>query len=254
MNNKINNSFIFLIYLFLYLPIAVLIVYSFNNAQFSLLWHGATLHWYRVLFQDNAIWLATWHSLILGVLASFLATLLGSLAAISLYQYRFFAKNSFYALIFILIIVPDIVMGIALLIFFNTINIPLGFTSLLLAHISFCIPFVVITISSRLSTVDKNIFIAAKDLGATDWEILFKITIPFLKTAFLSAFLLSFTLSFDDVIISYFVSGPTFTILPLQIYSLIREGIKPELNALCTLIFLMTLILIFSTQKLMKKQ
>ncbi len=253
--NKIPvASYLASIYLFFYLPIVVLIIYSFNSAQYSLMWHGFSLRWYHELFADTDLWIAALHSLVLGVIAATIAMCIGSLAAISLYRYQFSGRKLLYGLVFILILSPDIVMGISLLILFSLIKLPLGFTSLLLAHTTFCIPFVVVTVYSRIISFDNYIFEAAKDLGATDTVIFTQIILPLLWPALLAGWLLSFTLSLDDVIISYFVAGPDFEILPLKIYSMVRLGVKPEINALCSVTFALTLLLILLSQLALRKK
>lgn len=249
-----NSLYLGLIYLFFYTPIIVLIVYSFNNAQYSLLWHGFTFEWYTELFNDRDLWVATGHSFVLALAAATLATYLGLVTAVSLYRYRFFGRQFLNGLIFILILTPEIVTGAALLILFTCFNLPLGFLTLLLAHVSFCIPFVVVTLYSRLVSFDKNIFEAAKDLGAADGLIFRRIILPLLWPAIFAGWLLSFTLSLDDVIISYFVTGPEFEILPLRIYSLVRSGIKPEINALCSVLFCITLMLVVLSQLALRKK
>jgi spermidine/putrescine transport system permease protein len=249
-----TGSYLTLIYLFFYLPIIVLIVYSFNDTKYSLLWHGFTWKWYAELFSDHDLWLSTWHSFFLGIASATIATFIGMLAAVSLYRYRFFGRNFLNALIFILILSPEIVTGAALLILFTFLGMHLGFLSLLLAHTSFCIPFVIVTTYSRLISFDNNIFEAAKDLGAGDLVILRQIIIPLLWPALFASWLLSFTLSLDDVIISYFVAGPEFQILPLQIYSMVRSGIKPEINALCSVLFCITVTLITLSQLALRKK
>jgi len=248
------GAYLIAVYLFFYIPIIVLITYSFNNAQYSLLWHGFSTRWYHELFSDTDLWIAVSHSLILGILSATIAMCIGSLAAISLYRYEFKGRQLLYGLVFILILSPDIVMGISLLILFSLIRIPLGFWSLLLAHITFCIPFVVVTVYSRIVSFDQYIFEAAKDLGATDTVILTRIILPLLWPALLAGWLLSFTLSLDDVIISYFVAGPDFEILPLQIYSMVRLGVKPEINALCAVTFGLTLLLVVLSQLALRKK
>lgn len=255
MLRKITNiSYMSAIYLFFYAPIIILIIYSFNNSLYSLVWHGFTWQWYQELFADSDLWLATWHSFFLGVTAATIATITGLIASVSLYRYRFFGRQVVQGLVFILILTPEIVTGASLLILFTLINLPLGLTSLLLAHISFCVPFVIVTAYSRLLSFDKNIFEAAKDLGATDWTIMRRIIIPLLWPALFAGWLLSFTLSLDDVIISYFVSGPEYEILPLRIYSMVRSGVKPEINALCTVLFCVTLLLVVLSQLSLKKK
>lgn len=243
------------IYFFLYCPLFILVVYSFNDTQYSLLWQGFTWTWYQELFSDASLWLATWHSVFLGFTAATIATIIGMMTAVSLYRYSFAGKKLLNSLVFILILSPEIVTGASLLILFALLlQFSLGFWTLLLAHIAFCIPFVIVTVLSRLVSVDKNIFEAAKDLGANDWQIVMRIIIPLLWPALISGWLLSFTLSLDDVIISYFVAGPEFEILPLKIYSMVRSGIKPEINALCTVLFGITLTLTVVSQLALKKR
>jgi spermidine/putrescine transport system permease protein len=247
-------SYLTAIYLFFYIPIIILIVYSFNSSQYSLLWHGFSLRWYQELFSDSDLWISVMHSLLLGVSAATVAMCVGGLTAITLFRYDFFGRRLLYGLIFILILSPDIVMGISLLILFSLLKITLGFWSLLLAHITFCIPFVVVTVYSRIVSFDEYIFEAAKDLGAKDSVILRRIILPLLWPALAAGWLLSFTLSIDDVIISYFVAGPDFEILPLKIYSMGRLGVKPEINALCTVTFGLTLILIVISQLALRRK
>lgn len=247
-------SYLTIIYLFFYIPIMVLIIYSFNNAQYSLLWHGFSLRWYHELLSDTNLWVAALNSLTLGMTAATVSMCIGGLCAISLYRYEFLGRQFLNGLIFILILSPDIVMGISLLLLFSFIQLPLGFWSLLIAHITFCIPYVVVTVYSRITSFDEYIFEAAKDLGAKDYTILTRIILPLLWPALLAGWLLSFTLSIDDVLISYFVAGPDFEILPLTIYSMVRLGIKPEINALCSITFMITLSLVFVSQLLLRKK
>lgn len=252
--NLSRNAYLTGIYLFFYIPIIVLIGYSFNDTQYSLVWHGFTWRWYDDLFQDGDLWIAALHSLVLGVTAATLATGIGMLASVSLYRYRFPGRSFLYGLIFILILSPEIVTGAALLILYTLIHMKLGFLTLLLSHTSFCIPFVIVTTYGRLVSFDKNIFEAAKDLGATDGMIFKKIIFPMLWPALAAGWLMSFTLSLDDVIISYFVAGPEYDILPLRIYSMVRLGVKPEINALCSVLFCVTLLLIILAQLALKKK
>ena len=219
-------------------------MYSVNNARYSLQWHGFSWIWYQELFQDRALWSAFFNSIMLGISAAMLATIIGLLACIQLFLNKRIPRRSLQMMILLLIVIPDLVFGVSLLIFFNVCHIPLGFISLLIAHITICVPFVMITINSRLQTLDATIYYSALDLGASRLQSLVKVLLPLLWPAVLSAFLLSFTLSFDDVIISYFITGPDFNILPLTIYSLVRAGVTPELNALCTITFLISMVLV----------
>ncbi len=250
MKSLIKNLYVFFVYLLLYFPILILIIYSFNQAKYSLLWHGFSLHWYQELFQDRGLWSAFFHSACLGLCASLIATTAGLLTCIHLFLHRNRKRRTLFALLLLLVIIPDLVLGVALLIFFNVSGIPLGFFSLLIAHITFCLPFVILTINSRIHTLDANIYYSALDLGASHTTTLLKIILPILWPAVLSAFLLCFTLSFDDVIISYFVAGPDFSILPLAIYSLVRSGVTPELNALCTITFFISMIMVVFANRL----
>ncbi len=245
------------IYFLLYAPLIVLIIYSFNNATYSMNWHGFTSAWYQKLSVDTQIWSAFLNSVLLGCSASLIATVAGLTACVHLYfnfdQHHTSQNERFLAVLLILITIPDLVLGVALLILFSLTFIPLGFPTLLMAHITFCLPYVILTINSRIYTLDKNLYLSALDLGASRARAFFKVLLPLLFPSVLSAFLLSFTLSFDDVVISYFVSGAEFNILPLVIYSLVRSGVTPELNALGTFTFGLSFILVIISYKLTKK-
>ncbi|MCW5588390.1 MAG: ABC transporter permease subunit [Legionellales bacterium] len=250
----VKMGYMGLIYLFLYTPIITLIIFSFNQARYSTQWQGFTLNWYHTLFANSDLWSSAWHSIIIGILSSTMASFIGLFAAMSLYRYKFMGKQLSYIIVFILIVMPDLVFGIALLVLYSVFHFPLGFFSLLIAHITFCIPFAIVIIYSRMLTLERNLFEAAKDLGASDSVVLTKILLPILFSAIASAWLLGFTLSLDDVLISYFVSGPSFQILPLAIYSMVRHGVRPDVNALCALMFSATLILVIGAHTLYRKK
>lgn len=253
MKQLFQRGYLATIYTLLYLPIFVLVLNSFNQSRFSMQWHGFSMQWYHQLFQDSELWIACFHSLLLGVSASFLACALSLIACLHFFLNQKLNKKPMYRLLLILIILPDLVLGIALLIFFNFTQIPLGFTSLLVAHITFSIPFTYITISSRMHHLDVNLYFSALDLGASRQKAFIKVLLPILWPAIFSAFLLGFTLSFDDVIISYFIAGPEYNILPLTIYSLVRNGVSPELNALCSVTLLFSIFLVIIAHQLSKK-
>lgn len=246
--NWTKGIYLTLIYGFIYLPILVVVVYSFNAGRFSLVWEGLSLRWYHILMRDPEIFTVVFNSLMIGLLASTTATLLGSLAALCLYRYQFLGRRLLHGLMFTLIVVPDIVLGIALLLLTHVLPIPLGFWGLYFAHTTFCLPFVMVTLYGRMTLLNKHIFESAKDLGASELILFRRILIPLLTPALISAWLLSFTLSIDDVIISYFVAGPSFQILPLKIYSMVRLGVTPEVNALSTLILFVTFCIIIAAQ------
>lgn len=243
-----------MIYLFLYLPIFILILYSFNASKYSVAWTGFTWKWYEKVLENDALLESALNSLSIATLSSLGATLLGTLGAVALFRYHFKGKRLLKSLVYILILSPEIVMGIALLILFVLVGLSLGFFSLLIAHITFCLPFVVVTVLSRLSGFDYRIIEAAKDLGASGWQTFWKVILPPIMPSIIAGFLLSFTLSLDDVIISFFVSGVEFEILPVKIFSMVRLGVKPEINALCAVMFLFTIIMVGLSQFLLKER
>jgi spermidine/putrescine transport system permease protein len=244
----VTTSFMSLVYLFLYLPILVLIVNSFNSNKFGIKWGGLTTKWYSALVNNDSLMQAAWHSLNIALFSATAATLLGSLTAVALYRYQFKGKKMVNGLLFVVMMSPDIVMAISLLALFLVIGAQLGFLTLLIAHITFCLPFVVVTVYSRLKGFDVRMLEAARDLGAGEWTILSQIILPLAKPAVAAGWLLSFTLSLDDVIVSSFVTGPSYEILPLKIYSMVKVGISPEVNALATIMLLVSLALVISSQ------
>lgn len=249
-----KRLYLTLIYLFLYLPIFILILYSFNASKYSVAWTGFTWKWYEKVLENSSLIEAAINSLSIAALSSIFATIIGTIGAVALFRYTFKGKRFLQSLVYILILSPEIVMGIALLMLFVLAGLSLGFFSLMIAHITFCLPFVVVTILSRLSGFDHSIIEAAKDLGASGWQTFWKVILPPIMPAVFAGFLLSFTLSLDDVIISFFVSGVEFEILPVKIFSMVRLGVKPEINALCAVMFLFTLIMVGLSQFLLKER
>jgi spermidine/putrescine transport system permease protein len=242
------------IYLFLYLPLAVLVVYSFNDSRYSSAWRGFTLQWYARLLHNPQLLQSLVNSLVVALLASSVATAIGTLAAVAFHRYRFLGRRVLYGMLYAVMMSPDIVMGISLLMFFILAGLEIGFLTLLLSHITFCLPFVVVTIYARISGFDPYVLEAAKDLGASEFQTFRHILLPMLLPAVASGWLLSFTLSLDDVIVSFFVTGPSFEILPLKIYSMVRLGVKPEINALSSLLFGFTLISVIFSQLLVREK
>ncbi|SHO57256.1 spermidine/putrescine ABC transporter permease PotC [Vibrio quintilis] len=254
MRNIFRVSFLSMVYLFLYLPIIVLIANSFNQSKFGIRWGGFTTKWYGALTHNDSLIQAAWHSLNVAVFSATAATLIGSLTAVALFRYRFKGKSMVYGMLFVVMMSPDIVMAISLLALFLVMGAQLGFLTLLIAHITFCLPFVVVTVYSRLSGFDVKMLEAAKDLGAGEWVILRQIILPLAKPAVAAGWLLSFTLSLDDVIISSFVTGPAYEILPLKIYSMVKVGISPEVNALATVMLGISLLLVVTSQLLAREK
>jgi spermidine/putrescine transport system permease protein len=252
----IRTSKIIILGLFLayiYAPIVLLIVNSFNLSRYGNSWKGFTTQWYEKLLKNDSILDAAWHSLTIAVTSATVATIIGTLAAVALLRYRFRGKAAMSSLIFISMLTPDIVIAISLLVIFLGLGIELGFFSLLIAHITFCLPFVIITVYSRMHSIDIAIFEAAKDLGASEGSMFRFVLMPLALPAIAAAWLLSFTLSLDDVIVSAFVTGPGYEILPLKIYSMVRIGVSPEVNAISTLLFAFSLVVVLICYFLMNK-
>jgi spermidine/putrescine transport system permease protein len=248
------KGYLGLIYALLYLPILVLVVMSFNQSKIGYNWGGFSLKWYESLFNNQAMLDAFWHSIVLGLVAATVSTLIGTLTALALHRYKFRGKGLLNGLLFVLMMSPEIVLAISLLALFLLIGLQLGFVSLLLAHITFCLPFVVITVFARLSSLDERLMEAARDLGANESTMVRTVLIPVILPAVMAGWLLAFTLSLDDVVVSTFVTGPSYEILPLRIYSMVRVGLKPEVNAIGTLLLVASLVLVIISQLLLRRR
>jgi spermidine/putrescine transport system permease protein len=234
-------------FIFLYLPIFILIIYSFNENKVVGVWSGFSLRWYTVLFQDEAIASALWVSLWVALWSTIISTILGTLAALSLERFRYRGRTTFDAVLYLPVIIPDIVMALSTLLFFVMFAIPLSRYTILIAHIAFNISFVAIVVRARLAGMDARLEEAAADLGADEWTTFRRITLPLLMPGIVAAALLAFTLSLDDFVITFFVAGPGSTTLPVRVYSMIKFGVTPEVNAISTLMFVgSTLLVIFS--------
>lgn len=238
-----------LVYLFLFLPISVIVTNSFNATTTKpyLSWKGFTLDWYSKLFDNTELLNAFGNTIIIAVVSTLLATVVGTLAAVGMYKYRFKGKGIINSLLYIPVVIPEIVLGIALLTIFSQVNIPRGMITLILAHVTFSVPFVIFNVRARLSGYDNSIEEASMDLGANRIKTFFQITLPVLAPGIASGSLLAFTLSIDDVIISYFVNGQTKT-YPLKVMESIKSGVAPDVNALSTLVLIGTIILVVLTQ------
>ncbi|MDD5393708.1 MAG: spermidine/putrescine ABC transporter permease PotC [Thiothrix sp.] len=247
-------SFISAIFAYLYLPIIILVINSFNDSKYGYEWKGFTVKWYEKLLEDDALTQAFLNSLLIAGLAATVATVVGTLMALAIHRYRFPMKTTASSLLFVVMMSPDIVLAITFLVIFIALGIQLGFWSLLIAHITFCLPFVVITVYAQLKGFDKHLLEAAQDLGAGESRIFRLIIFPLVFPAIVAGWLLSFTLSLDDVIISSFVTGPGFEILPIRVFSMVKVGVSPEVNVLATLLLTISLLLVtFSTLLLRRK-
>jgi spermidine/putrescine transport system permease protein len=242
------------IFAYLYLPIAILIVNAFNLNRYGLRWDGFTLQWFVAMAGNAGLMEAARHSLLIAVCAATSATLIGALAAIGFSRYRFPGRRLFQGTLMTLMMAPDIILAISLLVLFIIIGVSLGFWSLLIAHITFCLPFTVVTVSARLQGFDPYLLDAARDLGASEFQLLGRVVLPLLRPALLSSWLLCFTLSLDDVIVSSFVTGPSYDVLPLKIFSMVKVGVKPEVNALATIMVGLSLVLVLLSQLFLKEK
>lgn len=249
-SNKLLSIYTFLIFIIIYLPIATLIVFSFNNSKVNAMWQGFTFKWYLDLFKDRDIVGAMSNSLLVAAISTLISTIIGTLAAVGMYKYKFKGKTILDGLLYVPIIIPEIVMGISLLMFFAQVKIETGSLTLILAHATFSVSYIVIVVRSRLNGFDPSLEEAAMDLGATPFETFYKITLPIIAPGILAGALLAFTLSMDDVIISFFVSGPGFTTLPLKIFSMVKFGVTPEINALSTLMLIFTITIAVISEKM----
>ncbi|MFZ7316933.1 spermidine/putrescine ABC transporter permease PotC [Avibacterium avium] len=253
MSRLLRNVFMLVVYAYLYIPIIILVTNSFNADRYGLSWKGFSWNWYERLFNNDTLIQAAFHSVTIAFFAATFSTILGALTAIALYRYRFRGKQAVSGMLFIVMMSPDIVMAVSLLALFMIVGISLGFWSLLLAHITFCLPYVVVSVFSRLKGFDVKMLEAAKDLGASEVTILRKIILPLALPAIVSGWLLSFTISLDDVVVSSFVSGVSYEILPLKIFSLVKTGVTPEVNALATIMIIFSLALVVLSQVVAKK-
>jgi spermidine/putrescine transport system permease protein len=234
-------------YLFLYIPLIVLILYSFNDSRIIIGWVGFTLKWYKILFADKILINAALNSLIIAIIVSIASVILGSLAGIVLHRYKLPLLST---LILVPVATPELLIGVSLLLFFLMLNCTLGFTSIILAHIAFCVSFVAIAVKSRMYGMDNSIIDAARDLGASSYKAFFLILIPMILPGIIAGGLMAFTLSIDDFVITFFTAGVNSTTLPLAIYAMIKMGVTPEVNAVSTMIILVTLSLVVIANKI----
>lgn len=242
-HTAVNRVILWLCFAFLYLPMLLVVIYSFNSSPLVTVWHGFSFTWYHTLLKDSVILSALGLSLLVATLAATMALILGTLAAIALTRLgHFYAKTGFHFMLTAPLVMPDIITGLALLLLFiameNLFGWPTnrGIVTLWLAHTTFCTAYVAVVVSARLREIDRTIEEAALDLGATPMKVFFVITVPAIAPALCTGWLLAFTLSLDDLVVASFVTGPGATTLPMTIFATVRRGINPEINALATLI------------------
>ena len=246
-----------IVFAFIYLPILVMVIFSFNDQRRNYYWKGFTLKWYEKLFTDSNLVEFLWISLIIAVLATVISVIIGTIGAFGLVRFEFKLKQLVNGALYIPVVVPEVVLGIALLMLYETVSMPLGLPAIVLAHVTFCIPFVVIIMRGRLAGMDQSIEEASMGPGANRVTTFIRVTLPMLIPGILSSCFMCFTLSIDDVIISNFVAGPKSTTLPVKILSMVRVGLSPEVNALATVmvgVLLIGLLLNNIAQALLKRR
>lgn len=255
MKNFGKRLYLGICFLFLYAPIAVLIVFSFNESKNRATFTGFTLKWYKSLFQNELIMGALWNTLVVAVAASIIATLLGTVASVGISGMRKRARSAMMNVTYLPVINPEIITGISTMLLFvylkEILHLELGFITVLIAHITFCLPYVILNVLPKLRQMDPSLYEAALDLGCTPFQAFMKVVVPEIMPGIASGFLMSFTFSLDDFIITYFTSGSSFQTLPVTIYSMTRMKVNPQINALSTLMFLvvLTMLLLMNVRK-----
>ncbi|MDM8527604.1 ABC transporter permease [Anaerolineales bacterium HSG24] len=254
-------------FLFLYIPIVVLVLFSFNDSRLGARWSGFTIKWYIEMFNSEAVLTAFWNSIMVAVLSTIIATILGTMTAIAMERFRFPFRRTYDGILYLPVIIPDIVMGISLLAFFalllSTVNSIFGLegnaawrpglTTVIIAHVAFNISFVAIVVRTSLKDFDKSLEEAAQDLGADEWITFRRITLPLIMPGILGGALLAFTLSLDDFVITFFTTGPGGTTLPIEVFGRIRRSISPEINAISTVMLIMSMMLIVISQFIQRR-
>lgn len=250
----IKRGYIFLLFLFLYAPIVVLALYSFNSARSRGTWDHFTFKWYVDLFQDRQIMTSLYYSLVIAVISSVVATIVGTMAAFGIHPMKNLPRSTVMNLTYLPVLNPDIVTGIAFMLLFIFVHLRLGFMTLLLSHITFNIPYVILSVLPRIKQLDKSLYEAALDLGATPFFAFRRVILHEIMPGVITGLLLAFTLSLDDFVISFFTTGSGVSNLSITIYSMARRGINPKINALSTLMFISVLTLLVIINVMMSRQ
>lgn len=248
------------VFIFLYAPLVALIAFSFNNSKRNIVWQGFTFDYYNKLFHNNDLMLAFANSLTIALIATLISLVLGALAAVALWRFRFPGKPAVEGAMTLPIVVPEICMGVAMLVFFtrvlpwpNDLPWPFSLGAIIISHVSFCFPFVAMVVRARLVSFNREQEEAARDLGANDWQAFRDILLPHIRPALIAGALLSFTLSLDDFVITFFTSGPNTVTFPVKVYSMVRFSVTPEVNAASTMLIVLTVVLMVIMMTLQRK-
>ena len=245
---KWSNLYLAIMILLMYFPLVMVVIFSFNESRLSANFTGFSLKWYATLANDRDLKEALFNSILLGVLSCGISAVIGTLGAVGMARVKYKTKGMMEYLSTIPIMIPEIILGMVFLVFFSMLNLPFGMTTLVIAHTTFCIPYIFMMVKARLVGIDKSLEEAARDLGAGPIRTFFDITMPLIAPAVLSGSLLAFAMSFDDVAISIFVNGPRLNTLPVKVYAQLKTGVTPEINALCTIILVViTAVLLLSS-------
>ena len=240
-NSKLSSLYMGLIFFLMYMPVAVVIIFSFNESKLPVRFTGFSLKWYQELLGDSAMIEALGNSLILGVASCLVSAVIGTLGAVGLSRIHWKTKGALEYVSILPLMIPEIILGMVLMAFFYLLNIPFGMLTLLLGHTVFCVPYILMEVKARLAGMDPSLEEAARDLGAGSFRAFWDITLPLIMPAVVSGSLLAFAMSMDDVVISIFVNGPRISTLPVKVYTQLKTGVTPEINALCTLMLVFTL-------------
>lgn len=250
---KWSNLYLAIMILLMYFPLVMVVIFSFNESRLSANFTGFSLKWYETLANDRDLKEALFNSILLGVLSCGISAIIGTLGAVGMARVKYKTKGMMEYLSTIPIMIPEIILGMVFLVFFSMLNLPFGMTTLVIAHTTFCIPYIFMMVKARLVGIDKSLEEAARDLGAGPIRTFFDITMPLIAPAVLSGSLLAFAMSFDDVVISIFVNGPRLNTLPVKVYTQLKTGVTPEINALCTII-LTAIVLVLGISSLVQKR
>jgi spermidine/putrescine transport system permease protein len=241
------------VFLFFYLPIAILVLYSFNQSKLNIVWTGFTLDWYGALWSDSVLVRTLKNSVIVASATTVLSVVLGTAAGWLLYRYRYRGSALLETLVFLPMIVPEVILGVSLLILFVTIGLQLGYTTIVISHVTFCFPFVMAAVQARLAGLDPALEEAALDLGATPLQAFTKVLVPYLMPAIVSGALMAFTLSLDELIVTYFTASAGTRTLPLEIFGRVKKGLDPSLNAISTVFIGITVLAVLLTEALRRR-
>lgn len=243
-NTKFSRFYLGLLFFLMYLPIGVVILFSFNESKLPVAFTGFSLQWYEKLFHNSAMMEALGNSLILGVVSCLLSAVIGTMGAVGLSRIHWKTKGALEYISILPLMIPEIILGMVLMAFFYMLGLPFGMLTLLLGHTIFCVPYILMEVKARLVGMDPALEEAARDLGASQLRAFWDITLPLIMPAVLSGSLLAFAMSMDDVVISIFVNGPRISTLPIKVYTQLKTGVTPEINALCTLMLGATILVI----------